>query len=147
MAQKIILGSDHAGYPLRRWLADRLKAEGNQVEEVGAQSEDSYDYPVAADELVAKLLDFDFGILICGSGIGISIRANRYSHVRAALCTSETMAQLARMHNHANVLCLGGRLTTENEAWGILQAFIETEPSEEARHVRRIEELDSPLVC
>jgi ribose 5-phosphate isomerase B len=106
---KIVLGSDHAAIDLRKWLVAELQKLGHETVEVGARDTTAYDYPDAADELAACLHEFDFGIVICGTGIGISVRANRYSHVRCALCTTEYMAEMAREHNDANVLALGAR--------------------------------------
>lgn len=108
-------------------------------------SPESYDYPDAADALCRRLLEgkLDFGILICGSGIGISIRANRHLGIRAALCTSPEMAELSRQHNHANVLCLGARITEPDVAIKCLDAFLNATPDPGERHVRRIVKLDS----
>lgn len=143
---KLIFSSDHAGFLARQSLAEVARAWGHDVTEVGAPSEASYDYPEASDLAVERVLDgsADFGILICGSGIGVSIRANRYHGIRAALCMTVEMAELARMHNHANVLCLASRLTPETELEQILSKFLTTAPDEGERHVRRIRELDAP---
>lgn len=144
---RLVLGSDHAAYDLRRVLADRLTGEGHDVFEVGAPSADRFDYPVASDALVRAVLsgEADFGILLCGTGIGVSIRANRYPGIRAALCTSVEMARLAREHNYANVLCLGARILNEEEAWEITQSFLVGGEDHNARHEHRVELLDSPL--
>jgi ribose 5-phosphate isomerase B len=113
---KIVLGSDHAAIDLRKWLVAELQKLGHETVEVGARDTTAYDYPDAADELAACLHEFDFGIVICGTGIGISVRANRYSHVRCALCTTEYMAEMAREHNDANVLALGARVLGTEQA-------------------------------
>lgn len=141
------LASDHAGYALRQFLAERLRRRGDHVQEVGATSQAPYDYPSAADLLVPKILqgEVDLGVVICGTGIGISIRANRHPGIRAAVCTSSEMATLARQHNHANVLALGARTTNAEQAWGILEAFLTTPLDEGERHVRRISLLDEPV--
>ncbi len=146
---KLIFGSDHAGYELRGQIADWARTKGYHVTETGAESEESFDYPLAADAVACELKSglYDFGILICGTGIGVSIRANRYSHVRAADCTSEEMANLARQHNHANVLCLGSRILSKDKAISILSAFLETGKDEAERHARRVNLLDAPLSC
>ncbi len=142
---RLVLGSDHAGFAMRRDLAAWLRENGHVCEEVGAASAERYDYPDAADELVARLADFDLGVLLCGTGIGISIRANRHPHVRAALCTTELMASLAREHNHANVLCLGARIAGPDQALAIVRAFLAGAESGEPRHEARVAKLDAPV--
>ena len=144
---KVIFGSDHAGFQLRQAMADWARAEGHEVREVGALSDAAYDYPVASDEVVDGVLrkTHDLGVVTCGTGIGVSIRANRHPGIRAALCCSEEMARLAREHNHANVLCVGARILSEEQAISILKAFVETPQSTETRHVRRVELLDAEV--
>src|SRR5215207_7413575 len=99
---RIVFGADHAGVDLRRELAQWASSRGIEVATVGANGSDPYDYPVAADEVAQDVLTHPngIGVLCCGSGIGVSMRANRYEGVRAALCTSPEMAALAREHNH-----------------------------------------------
>lgn len=145
---KVVFGSDHAGFELRRHLADGLAAKGHEVEEVGASSLDSFDYPLASDEVAARVLDgrADFGVLVCGTGIGVSIRANRYPGVRAALCTSVEMARLAREHNYANVLCLGARILSQEDAGSVMDAFFEAAEERGERHERRVSLLDGNVV-
>ena len=107
---KIAIGADHRGYKLKKILAEFLRGNGHDVTEFGAQSEESYDYPDAAipvGEAVASG-DADRGILICMTGIGMSIAANKVRGVRAALVTSEEFAELSRKHNNANIICLQG---------------------------------------
>lgn len=142
---KIAFGSDHAGLDYRRALAQRAKAAGHEVTEFGAMTCDPYDYPDASDLVARELLEnrAEFGVLVCGSGIGVDIRANRYRHIRAANCVTVEMAELAREHNHANVLCIGQRLMKQELANQIFDAFLSTPPSEVARHVHRVEKLDS----
>lgn len=144
---RLVFGSDHAGFDYRAVLADWSVKKGYIVEEVGATSGEPYDYPCASDEVAQKVLggSADMGVLCCGTGIGVSIRANRYNGIRAANCCSVQMAQLARQHNHANVLCLGARTTSVDDAIQILDAFLTTQENTEDRHVRRVTELDSPL--
>jgi ribose 5-phosphate isomerase B len=146
---KLVFGSDHAGLELRRHVVNWAAQKGHEVSEVGADSEVAYDYPLAADAVACELMDgrFDFGVLVCGTGIGVCIRANRYSHIRAAECTSVEMAQLARQHNHANVLCLGGRILSKVQAEAILAAFLDSGPDEAERHARRVNLLDANLNC
>lgn len=143
----IVFGSDHAGYALREALREGASAAGHRTWSVGAPSEQPYDYPDAADLGVADVLagKADFGVLVCGTGIGISIRANRHPGIRAANCCTEEMAEMARRHNHANVLCLGARLLDVPAAQAILVRFLETDEDTEARHVRRVEEMDRAL--
>jgi ribose 5-phosphate isomerase B len=141
---KLAFGADHAGFCLRRDLAEWAKGQGWEVAEFGAESTEPYDYPDAAD-LVARELErktVDFGVLVCGSGIGVDIRANRYDFIRAANCTSTEMAELSRLHNHANVLCLGARLMDSEKAKEILETFLQTQESQEPRHIRRVEKMD-----
>jgi ribose 5-phosphate isomerase B len=146
---KLVFGSDHAGFELRRHLADWASASGHEVKEVGAQSEYAFDYPLASDAVACLLKDDETatGILVCGTGIGVCIRANRYHHIRAAECTSEEMARLARLHNYANVLCLGGRIMSMEQGEAILTAFLESQPDTAERHARRVNLLDSELSC
>ena len=142
---RLVLGSDHAGLALRNFIAGYLIENGHEVAHVGAMSTASYDYPDAADAAieVLKKAEADLAILICGSGIGISIRANRHHGIRAALCTTEYMARVAREHNHANVLCLGERVLGTDQAASIVQAFLAVEESENPRHLKRVEKLDA----
>lgn len=144
---KIVIGSDHAALDLRGFLVGRLTEWGHEVSEVGAMDLTSYDYPDAADELVERIHSggADFGILICGTGIGISIRANRHPGIRAALCTTEYMAKMAREHNHANVLCLGARVLGTEQAAAIAQVFLSASEDAGPRHAKRVEKLDANL--
>lgn len=144
---KLVLSSDHAGIALRRWLVQRLSAEGNSCQEVGAPDESSFDYPDAADELVKVLEEggADYGILICGTGIGVSIRANRFPTMRCALCTTEFMAAMAREHNDANILALGARVLGTEQALAIVNTFLKTNTSEVARHQARTKKLAAPI--
>jgi ribose 5-phosphate isomerase B len=143
---KIVLGSDHAAIDLRKWLVAELQKLGHETVEVGARDTTAYDYPDAADELAACLHEFDFGIVICGTGIGISVRANRYSHVRCALCTTEYMAEMAREHNDANVLALGARVLGTEQALAIVKTFAVGKISTVERHLNRIKKLGAPVL-
>lgn len=143
---KIVLGSDHAAIDLRKWLVAELQKLGHETVEVGARDTTAYDYPDAADELAACLHGFDFGIVICGTGIGISVRANRYSHVRCALCTTEYMAEMAREHNDANVLALGARVLGTEQALAIVKTFAVGKVSTVERHLNRIKKLGAPVL-
>ncbi len=146
---RLALASDHAGFALRQALAEEAGRLGHEVAHHGAPSEDAYDYPHAADAVACEVLEgrADLGVLVCGSGIGVSIRANRFRGVRAALCHSEESAQLARLHNHANVLCLGARLIPEARAIECLRAFLSTEPDPAPRHENRVHLLDRNASC
>lgn len=142
---KIVLGSDHAGFDLRGVLAEYLSVD-HEVVQVGALDHSSYDYPNASDAVASVLLDgsAELGVLICGTGIGVSIRANRHPHIRAALCCGKEEAVLARQHNHANVLCLGARMLSSEQALEILKTFLSTDEDKDPRHERRVEQLDRP---
>lgn len=142
--KKIFIASDHAGFGLKSALITELSRFDLATFDLGCDSaEKSVDYPDYAQKLCMKMRDDDqsFGILICGSGIGISIAANRSRHIRAALCYSIKAAKLARAHNNANVLCLGARMTTQKTALSILKAFLSTE-FEGARHAARVAKLE-----
>src|SRR5688572_3571286 len=136
----IVFGSDHAGFALRRILASQAIDEGHVVSEVGARDEQPYDYPDAAAEVARRVQEgaVDFGVLICGTGIGMSIAANRFRGVRAAVVCDEHTARLAREHNFANVLCLGARVTQPDQAALIFDAFLAEPTSSEPRHARRV---------
>ena len=135
------LASDHAGHALKALLARELPHLGCTVKDHGTNSGESCDYPVFAHKLCDAVLDEGgLGILVCGSGIGMSMAANRHDGIRAALCTTELHARLARRHNDANVLCLGARITGEELALAIVAAFLET-AFEGGRHQRRIDQI------
>jgi ribose 5-phosphate isomerase B len=141
---KLAFGSDHAGFDLRLNLARWAESAGHQALHFGAPGHDPFDYPDAAKAVVEALLgdQCDVGVLICGTGIGVSIAANRHKGVRAAVACSTKAAALARQHNHANVLCLGARTTDPIEAQEILEVFLATRPDAHERHVRRVRKLD-----
>lgn len=140
----LYIGSDHAGFRLKEFLVGQL--QGNyQLLDMGCASEEAVDYPVIARNLSKALVQSTtnaMGILLCGSGIGVCMGANRSKGIRAALCWNREIATLARLHNNANILCLPARFLDESDAWGIVQVFLET-PFEGGRHLRRIELLDS----
>lgn len=146
---KLAVGADHAGFDLASSLADWLRGLGHEVVQLGATSTERYDYPDASDLVACRILggQADLGVLVCGTGIGVSIRANRYPGVRAAECTSTTMAELARGHNHANVLCLGSRILSPDEAKQITARFLESPEDPGDRHVKRVGKLDAERVC
>ncbi|MHC4886543.1 MAG: ribose 5-phosphate isomerase B [Planctomycetota bacterium] len=143
MPDVIAVGTDHAGIELKNRIAEWLTKEGYTVEDMGAYSPDPCDYPdiaIAVGEAVADGR-VDAGVLVCGSGIGISIAANKVTGVRAALCTSEESARLSRSHNDANVLVLAGRDATAADPLGIVGTWLTTPFSEEERHARRIDKI------
>jgi ribose 5-phosphate isomerase B len=140
--KKIIIGADHAGYRLKEALKPLLAGMGWTVADAGTDSEKSVDYPDFGShvgEAVSSGL-FARGILICGSGVGMSIIANRFPGVRAALCRDEETARLSRKHNNANVLVLASRMTGLQEALAITQAWLTT-PFEGERHQRRLDKI------
>ena len=143
MKYKIILGCDHAGFGLKQKLCVLLKQKGFDVIDIGCDSTASCDYPVFAKKLCKEVLKEDgLGILICGSGIGMSITANKIKGIRAALCFNEYMAKMSRRHNNANVLCLGARVIGEDLAVSIVEVFLREE-FEGGRHQRRIDLIEN----
>jgi len=140
--ETIAIASDHAGLALKDALAEQLRASGYTVQDLGTNNGDSVDYPDYADKLAAALEAGPArrGVLVCGSGIGISIAANRHRHIRAALCHNSTDARLSRQHNDANVLVVGARTLGAEVAADCLQAFLTTE-FEGGRHQRRVSKM------
>lgn len=144
--ETVALAADHAGFPLKETLKGDLAAQGFDVLDLGTDSTASVDYPDFADRMAAALKDGRArrGVIVCGSGIGISIAANRHAHVRAALCTDATAARLSRLHNDANVLALGARLIGDEVAKDCLKVFLDT-PFEGGRHTRRVDKMSRPV--
>jgi ribose 5-phosphate isomerase B len=139
---RVALGSDHAGYDLKVLLALTLKGWGHEIVDYGtADSSTRVDYPDFGEAVGTSVAsgECDLGVAVCGSGIGISIAANKVPGVRAALVHDVTSARLAREHNHANVICFGARLTGESVAIDALEAWLGATP--EDRHLTRIEKL------
>lgn len=149
MALRIAFGSDHAGYEgspaYKPEITAYLQSKGISVLNCGTDSPDAVDYPDVAKRVTDAVLggDADQGILLCGTGIGMSIAANRRRGIRAAVCVNTTMAKLAREHNHANVLCLGRRLVTLHECREIIDAWLAEPQSTVERHQRRVDKMDS----
>jgi ribose 5-phosphate isomerase B len=137
---KIAIGSDHAGFELKQYLVRELKTLGHEIIDCGTDSEQAVDYPDYAAIVCGHVRSGEarYGILICGTGIGISMAANKLPGIRAALCHTEFSARLARLHNDANVLALGGRVIGKALALEITKVFLATEFSAEERHRRRI---------
>ena len=139
----IAIASDHGGFALKETIKEYLRERGDKIVDLGTTSEESVDYPIygkACGEAVASG-KAERGIVICGTGIGISIAANKVKGVRGGLCTSVEMAELTRQHNNANMLALGGRTTEPQLALEIVQTFLDTE-FEGGRHKRRTDMLD-----
>jgi ribose 5-phosphate isomerase B len=139
---KIAIGSDHAGFPLKSLLVERLREMGHEVSDLGTDSEESVDYPLfcaAVGRAVARG-EAERGIVLGGSGQGEQIAANKVHGVRAALCNDLFTARLGREHNDANVLSMGGRIVAAGLAYEILDVFLET-PFEGGRHVRRLDQI------
>ena len=139
MSPAIVLGSDHAGFELKEKLKRRLLERGLAVEDLGVHSGESADYPAVAHPLAEAVASGRFarGVVVCGTGIGVSIAANRHRGVRAALVHDETTARLSREHNDANVLALGGRTTDHELALRLLDIWLET-PFAGGRHAQRV---------
>jgi len=140
---RIALGCDHAGFRLKEAIKAYLASKGFRVLDEGTYSEDAVDYPDLAKKVVQDIKESraDFGILICGTGVGMSISANRVKGIRAALCLFPEMAKLAREHNDANVLVLPGRFLGVELAQWIVDAFLSSN-FEGGRHTRRIEKIE-----
>lgn len=141
---RIAVAGDHAGYKLKELVKSRLLELGHEVADFGAHSEDSVDYPdhgrPAAEAVAAG--EVDRAVLVCGTGIGMSLVANKVRSVRAALCSEPYSAAMARAHNDANVLVLGSRVIGQGLALEILQRFLDT-PFEGGRHAKRLEKIET----
>tara|TARA_B100000427_G_scaffold87206_1_gene71704 strand:- start:637 stop:1071 length:435 start_codon:yes stop_codon:yes gene_type:complete len=144
MTKHIVLGSDHGGYELKEFLKQQLSAlDSLSIDDMGTFSKDSVDYPDIADIVVKKVKETNgIGILCCGTGIGISIRANRHKGIRAAVVYDEFTAEMAKKHNNANILCLGGRTTPNENALSCVQTWLSHE-FEGDRHLLRVDKLDN----
>ena len=143
MAEEILIAADHAGYELKEKLEAELKKLGFSVRDLGTNSADSTDYADYAHPLAKEVSEGKVkrGVLLCGTGLGMSYVANRYPNVRAAVTWSPEVAQLARQHNDANVLVLPARFVTDDDAKKILKTWLET-PFEGGRHERRVIKID-----
>ena len=137
---KIVIGNDHAAVSMKQHISGYLESLGHHVINVGVDKEDSVDYPDYAKEVAMRINnDVDFGILICGTGIGMSIAANKFKGIRAALVYDVNTAQLAKAHNNANIITLGARTQTLESAMNIIKAYMDT--SFEERHQTRIDKI------
>src|SRR5690606_10613323 len=139
---KIAIGSDHAGFEHKEALKKWLMTNGNEVNEFGTHSLDYVDYPDFADSVSESVekKEVELGVLVCGSGNGVAITANKHQGIRAALCWKEEIAALARQHNNANIVCIPARFVSQQEAERILEVFLHTE-FEGGRHSRRVEKI------
>lgn len=142
MPKKIAIGSDHAGFDLKELVRDWLKNKDLELKDFGTNSSDSVDYPDFAHAVSSNVEngDFDLGILVCGSGIGVDMAANKHQGIRSALCWNKDISKLAKSHNNANVICLPGRFISFEEAKEILNTFFNTE-FEGGRHENRIKKI------
>jgi ribose 5-phosphate isomerase B len=142
----IAIGSDHAGYEMKEALINWISEQGVPVIDFGPESTESVDYPDYAHAVTASILDEEsvIGILICGTGNGICMTANKWRDIRAALCWNSEIASLARQHNNANVLCLPARFISIEEAIGIVEVFLDTE-FEGGRHEKRVDKINPSI--
>lgn len=135
----IYIGSDHGGYNLKKKIIEVFSSEGYSFEDMGTDSLESCDYPVYAKKVCDKVVESDAkGILVCGTGIGMSIAANKIKGIRAALCGDTFSARMTREHNDSNVLCLGERVTGQDLALDIVRIWLNTPFSNGERHIGRI---------
>lgn len=141
---KVVIGSDHAGFDAKRRVGEALRAAGHTVLDVGTANSDSTDYPDYAEKVARAVASgaAERGILICGTGIGMSIAANKVDGVRAALCTDEFTTRMSRQHNDANVFCAGARVLPIETIERLVQLFLET-PFEGGRHQGRLDKIKS----
>ena len=140
---KVSIGCDRAGVQLKNFIIESLKNEFDFID-LGTNSEEAIDYPDYAKKVAKTILDkeADFGILICGTGIGMSIAANKFKGIRAGLCHNSLEAKLTREHNKANILCLGARIIGQETALENVKVFLTTKFSNEERHIRRINKIE-----
>lgn len=138
----IAIGSDHGGFELKGHIINHLKEQGIDVKDYGTYTEESVDYPDCAVPVCNAVLsgEAERGILICGTGIGISIAANKHDGIRAALCSDVFSAKMAKEHNNANIICLGGRVTGRELAFMIVDTFLEAQ-FQGGRHQQRIDKI------
>jgi len=141
----LYIGSDHGGYEMKNLLKKHLEDAGHDVLDLGSFSEDSVDYPDIAREVCEKIMENpeSFGVLVCGTGIGMQMTANKIPGIRATVATDENMAEMSRKHNDANVITLGGRTTDIELAKKIVDKFLSTSFEKEERHVRRVKKIEN----
>ncbi len=141
---KYFIAADHAGIDIKKYVKELFESKGHEVEDLGPYSKDRVDYPDFAVKVCEKVLanKNSFGILICGSGIGMSMSANKFDGIRAALCHNEYAAKMAREHNDANIMCLGERVS----GYGMIEAIIDSwlaSSFEGGRHEQRVEKINA----
>lgn len=139
----IAIGSDHAGFELKQVIMKHLEERNIEFKDYGTYSADSCDYAVYAEKTARAVVDgeCELGLLFCGTGVGISIAANKVKGIRACCCSDLFSAEMTRMHNNANMLCLGGRVITPEKAIELVDVFLDTPFSGEERHQRRIDQI------
>ena len=138
----LYIGSDHAGYQHKKNIIKYLKSKKIKIIDMGPETEESVDYPEYAHKVCKKIKEKNKGILICGSGNGISMAANKHKNIRAAICWNKKIAELARKHNDANILSIPARFINEKETIDILNVFLKTE-FEGGRHQRRVKKINT----
>ena len=145
MKQKIAIGCDHGGFNLKNKIIEYLSKKGVEVKDFGTYTIESCDYPVIAKEVAQEVAagNFDNGILVCGTGLGMSIVANKVKGIRAVTCFDATTARMSKSHNNANILCLGERITGEYLALDIVETWLKTD-FEGGRHKRRVDMFETP---
>ena len=142
LIKNIVIASEHAGFSLKESIKKELKKRNFKILDLGTKNENkSVDYPTYAKKLAKKINSKNYGILVCGSGIGMSIASNRFKNVRSALANSINASKLSRQHNNANVICLGSRVTSKKIATQCVLSFLSTE-FEGGRHSRRVKLLN-----
>lgn len=146
---KIFVAADHAGFEMKEKILAELISQGYEVVNLGADSVESVDYPDYAKKLALRMQreEGSRGVLVCGSGIGISIAANRYKRIRAFVCHSTDEASMARKHNNANVVCFGARFLEWQAIKACLDTFLNTEFESGGRHERRVHKMDDCEDC
>lgn len=139
----IALGSDHAGYELKQFIIKHLEERKIEYKDYGTYSTDSCDYAVFAEKTARAVAggECELGLLFCGTGVGISMAANKVRGIRACCCSDLFSAEMTRLHNNANILCLGGRVVSPEKAKEIVDIFLDTPFSGEERHQRRIDQI------
>lgn len=141
--KKVFIGNDHAGTDMKFKIMKYLESNNYEVVNVGTDDNNSCDYPIYAKKVCEQVLNNanSLGILICGTGIGMSISANKIKGIRASVVSDETSVRLTRLHNDANVLCFGARIVGEELAKDIVDAFLQTDFSKEQKHINRINQI------
>lgn len=145
MSERLVLGSDHGGLELKKELADGLREGGYIITDIGTHSAEAADYSDFAHQAARGILagKFDRAILVCGTGVGMAISANRHPGIRAVNCMDVFTARYARSHNDTNVLTLGGRVMGFGLAWEVVKTWLTTEFTGDPRHVRRIAKIEA----